>query len=58
MFWNKPLVFLWLLAAVGNTAPLALPLDDFRDLQNSTALVSKRAFQDPTEEGYFYRGDS
>jgi hypothetical protein len=57
MFWKKALGF-GLLAAVCNAAPLDLSLRGLEDLQNATALVSKRAFQDPTEDGFFYRGDS
>jgi hypothetical protein len=58
MFWDKTLVFLGLLAAVGHTAPLVLPPGSLEHPQNDLALFHKRSFEDPTEEGFFYRGDS
>jgi hypothetical protein len=42
MFWCKPLVVLGILAAVGNSAPLAFLEQDRAASQNASGLLSKR----------------
>lgn len=56
MIWHKPLVLLGLLAAFGNTAPLAPLEGDPRDIDNSTTQhLDKRINSHVT---YVYRSDS
>jgi hypothetical protein len=52
MFWQKPLSLLGILAAVGNTAPLA-PFSE-----NVPASLLKRTIQDPSAEGLVFRADT